>query len=477
MDITHSTVVLATLIVYKVVLIAIGALSSRKNKDKTDFYLGGRNLGPWVASLSASASSSSAWTLLGVSGAAYAWGVAAIWLFPACLGGFLINWLILAPHLRRHSHRTGALTVTETIAGPKGQRGRTALIGLASFIILFSLLFYVAAQFQGSGKTFQSAFGLSATHSLLLGSAIIVFYTMVGGFWAVSLTDALQGLVMAATAMCLPVAALIGVGGFSGLSDGVAGIAATQPAFASLTRDMAAPAAIGFIAGLLGIGLGYPGQPHVVNRFMALRGERELAHGRAIAISWAVIVYAGMILLGLCGRILYPELADQEMIFLHVANEMFNPIVGGVMIAGVLSATMSTADSQLLVAASAITHDLPHAKSANLLLYSRLTVLALSAGAVLTALFGSGEIFSKVLFAWTAMGAAFGPLLLTTTLKGPVRIDFAFAAMISGFVLSVAAYSFPETKGGWLERVLPFAVAFAFSYWGARAWSRDPRHV
>jgi len=466
MELDRSTVVLATLIVYKVVLIAIGVAASRRTKDQTDFFLAGRQMGPWVAALSASASSSSAWTLLGVSGAAYAWGLGALWLFPACVGGFLLNWFVLAPALRRYSHDRQALTATEVIAGPQGEPRRALLIYLASFIILFSLLFYVASQFQGSAKTFQSTFGMSETTSLLLGSAIIVFYTMIGGFWAVSLTDSLQGMVMAATAIILPVAALMAVGGPSELWTGLAAVDA--PGFASLTRNMAAPAAIGFIAGLLGIGLGYPGQPHVVNRFMALRAERDVARGRAISICWAIAVYAGMLALGLCGRVLFPELADKEMVFLEAANQLFHPAVAGVMIAAVLSAIMSTADSQLLVAASAITHDLPHFNPKNMLLFSRLVVLALSVGAVLTALYGTSEIFTRVLFAWTAMGAAFGPLLLVTVLKGPVKKAYALAAMLFGFVFSVTAYSFPQTRGTWVERMLPFAVAFALAYWGWR---------
>ena len=480
----HTTVVLITLIAYKIVLIGIGLYARGKNKNETDYYLGGRSLGPWVAALSASASSSSAWTLLGVSGAAYAWGLSAVWLFPACLGGFLINWFLIAPRLRRFSHETGVLTVTQALAGSREKPAYLKISALASAIILFSLLFYIASQFQGSAKTFQSTFGLSPNYSILLGSAIIIFYTMIGGFWAVSLTDALQGLVMALTALLLPAAALLAVGGPGLFWEGLGLVQA--PGFSSLIQNMSLPAGLGFILGLFGIGLGYPGQPHVVNRFMALRDEQSVRTGRLIAISWAVIVYAGMILLGLCGRILIPGLEDKETVFIELANALFSPVFAGVMVAAVLSATMSTADSQLLVAASSITSDLNWFRGKDPVFMSRVVVVLLSAGAVIVALFGGSEIFSKVLFAWTAMGAAFGPLLLVRLFRGPIPVAHTLWAMALGFGLSVIAYSFPEfvlqiggqtyslpSKGSWMERVVPFVISFGVAWAGARRVIRE----
>ena len=183
---TRETAILITLIVYKIVLLLIGFYASRKTKDGTDFFLGGRSLGPTVAALSASASSSSAWTLLGVSGAAYATGLAALWLFPACLGGFAINWFLLGPGLRRLSKEQDFLTTTEVLAGPRGTPHRVLVGRVASAMIVLSLATYVATQFQGAGKTFSEIFGLSSVHSILIGAGIVVLYTMMGGFWAVN---------------------------------------------------------------------------------------------------------------------------------------------------------------------------------------------------------------------------------------------------------------------------------------------------
>jgi len=461
---TRWQVILITLIVYKAVLVALGFWGQRRTRTGVDFFLGGRSLGPTVAAISASASSSSAWTLLGVSGAAYSWGLSALWLFPACVGGFCLNWFLLAPALRRISHETGALTVTEILAGPPGRPLGFLISATASAIILVSLGCYVATQFQAAGKAFNETFQLSRDSSILIGSGIVVLYTLLGGFWAVSLTDTLQGLMMAAAAILLPVAALVHVGGPAAFLEGLQGL--RVEGYLDLFQDAPLVGGIGFVAGTLGIGLGYPGQPHVVNRFMALRkGDEALRRAQHIAIAWAVIIYAGMILLGLAGRLIHHQLGDNEKILVRLTNDLFHPVVSGVILAAVLSAIMSTADSQLLVAASSVTHDLrPEGKpSGNLVTVSRITVLMLSAGAVVAALFVRETIFHWVLFAWSAMGCAFGPLLLVTVLKGPVPPIRSFIAMVLGFLLSVAAFFGPHldlaTKGGVFDRVLPFAVS------------------
>jgi len=466
-------VILITLIAYKIVLVALGVWGQRRTRDGVDFFLGGRRLGPVVAAVSASASSSSAWTLMGVSGAAYLGGLSAVWLFPACVGGFCLNWYGLAPHLRRLSHRTGALTMTDVIAGPPGRPFRDAIAVTASVIILVSLGCYVSSQFKAAGKTFNETFDLSMESSILIGSGIVVFYTLLGGFWAVSLTDTLQGMMMALAAVLLPVAALIHVGGPPGLIEGLGRV--EQEGFTNLFKNLPLFAGIGFVLGTLGIGLGYPGQPHVVNRFMALReGERAVRVARRVAVGWAVLIYAGMILLGLTGRVLYPKIGDNETIMVVVTSGLLPPVLAGVVLAAILSAIMSTADSQLLVASSSVTHDLKFGRESpeRLVRDSRIVVVLLSAGAVVAALYVQETIFRWVLFAWSAMGCAFGPLLLATALRGPVPPGRSLFAMLTGFGLSVAAYLGTKLgileAGGLYDRVIPFAVALLIVLWPAR---------
>ncbi|MEJ2521920.1 MAG: sodium/proline symporter [Gammaproteobacteria bacterium] len=463
---SRGEAILYTLVAYMLVLVAIGLWATRRTRDTGDFFLGGRRLGAWVAAISASASSSSAWTLLAVSGMAYLWGTPALWLFPATLTGFLINWLWVGPRLMEASRKSGAITLTEFLAGPDATTGwARRIVVLASVVVIFSFTFYVAAQFQAAGHAFAAAFDLRAETALLIGAGVVLVYTLLGGFWAVSVTDTLQGLLMAATALLLPLVAVAAVGGARSLADGLTALppAPDGPPAAGL-------ASVGFIAGTLGIGLGYPGQPHVVNRFMALRDSRALARGRVIAIAWAVVIYAGMLLLGLCARVLYPGLPEGEQVLFEVANRLFAPLAAGVMIAAVLSAIMSTADSQLLVAASSVSHDLPRTPREGLTL-SRLVVLAICVLAVIIALFAPQTIFTRVLFAWHALGAAFGPPLVVKLAGRHIEPGILFAAMAVGFAGTVGLYWLPDTPGDWAERLLPLAASLAICIAGSRSGS------
>ncbi len=460
-----TAALLATLVAYKLLLLGVGAWASRRNRDQADFFVGGRTLGPWVAAVSAAASSSSAWTLLGVSGAAYLWGMGALWFLPACLGGFALNWFGVAERLRRRSAESGAVTLTEFLAGDAVGRTRRWFVLAASWIVLLSLGVYVASQFKAAGTTFAEALDMEATTAVLVGAGIVLVYTMTGGFWAVSVTDLIQGLVMAVAAVVVPVVALAEVGGPAALLDG---LEALDPALLHPLRGLTGPAALGFAVGVLGIGLGYPGQPHVVNRFMALRGPREVRQGTAISLGWALVIYSGMLLAGWCGRVLFPGLEDREAVLLRLTSELFPPAAAGVLVAAVLSAIMSTADSQLLVCGSAAAYDLPAGGRSSRLRRSRLTVLLIGALAVLAALTVDETIFSSVLFAWSALGAAFGPLLLVRLWLGPVRPGFALAAVLTGFVVTVVWYSTPALKSRLYELVPAFTAAGLVALAGLR---------
>ncbi|MCB1282627.1 MAG: hypothetical protein KDB18_13980, partial [Salinibacterium sp.] len=353
---------------------------------------------------------------------------------------------------------------------------------LASSIVVVFFTIYVASQFDAAGTSLAESFrdtdlALDRRHAILIGAAIVLFYTLMGGFWAVSVTDTLQGLLMAATAFVLPLVALSAVGPmhfFEAMRN------VDQPGFTDLFADRGLAAGFGFVLGLLGIGLNYPGQPHVVNRFMALGGgDRELRRARRIAMTWAIVVYAGMILLGLCGRVILQPLASSEGVFIAVARETLHPVVAGIMIAAVLSAIMSTADSQLLVAASAVAHDLrePGAPATLGLFSSRMVVCGVSVSAVVVALFVDARIFEQVLFAFSAMGAAFGPLFVVRLFWGPVSGGHALASMFSGLALVVfaklvaPALQWPEFVLGdgaaVSERVVPLVVAFLIARRGA----------
>ncbi len=448
-----ETAVLLTLGAFLAVSVAIGAWSRRGVHGEQEFLLGGRRLGPLVAGISASATSSSAWTLLGVSSYAYLHGPAAIWLFPSCVGGFCINWFLLAPRLRRFAAARGALTISDLLAAdlaPAPARRIRRLVALLTFV---ALLAYISSQLQGAGKLFSQVFALPSTPAVLIGAAVVLVYCLLGGFLAISRNDTLQGLLMAATAVVLPVGALLAAGPGAALEPLLGGPGADW------FRGYEGPAAFGFVIGLLGIGLGYPGQPHVLGFLMAVRDEAALRAARRYAIAWALLVYAGMILLGLAARRLTLDVGgDAERVMLAAAEAVFPPVVVGLMLAAVLSAILSTVDSQLLVATGAATHDLGARPDLG---RSRLVMAAIAVAACGFALFGDPRIFTRVLSAWSAMGAGFGPLLLWLLWIGPVGARTRTVAILIGYGTSVVAYAFDETRNTWVERVLPFLLATA----------------
>ncbi len=463
-----ETALLITLCAYMLLMLGIGAWASKRSGSDSDFYLAGRGLGPWVAALSAAASSSSAWTLLGVSGAAFTYGLSAFWLLPACLSGFLLNWLVVARPLRRASVASGAVTVTEFLAEEAPPRLNRALVVSASLIVLLSLMVYVASQFQAAGKTFAETLEMDFRTAVLVGGAVVLLYTLSGGFWAASVTDMVQGLVMAAASLAVPAVALWQVGGLGAMADG---LAALDPKYVDLWRGNGGWTAVAFVVGTFGIGLGYPGQPHVVNRFMALRSEEDIRRGTAISLGWALVIYGGMLLTGWCGRVILDAVGDDEAMLLRLTTELFPPVVAGVIVAAVLSAIMSTADSQLLVCGSTASYDLPAKRpegDKRHVRLDRLAVLGLGGAAVAAAILLDSTIFDTVLFAWSGLGAAFGPLLLVRLSGRTVDPRWALAAMWSGFVLTLVWYNTPALKGIIYELVPSFTLSLAIAWTGSR---------
>ncbi len=464
---TSDATVIATLIAYKVVLLGIGLWACRRSRDQSEYFLGGRRIGAWVTSISSSASAASAWTLLGVSGFAFLEGPPAVWLCGGVILGYLINWFWAGPRLREMAERSGALTLTELLLGEGNDRLRRISRKAASLIILVSFVFYVAAQFQAAGNAFSQALGLEADMSIVLGATVILGYTLLGGFLAVSVTDTLQGLLMALVAVLLPAVALLALGQAEGLAQPLA----SPGAAFSLTPANGGIAALGFVVGCMSVGLAQPGQPHVVNRFMAARDQRAIRQGRVIAMVWIVLVLSGMTVLGIVGRTLFADLDNAENVLFEVADGLLPPVLSGLVIAAVLSAIMSTADSQLLAGAAAASRDwrLEFERRRTGLKSTYLVVTAITAGATLIALYAPEAIFSRVLFAWHALGASFAPLVAMAVLGRRVRPSFALAVLLCGFVFTVLLNWQENTPGDWAERLLPLILTMAIATCGSRS--------
>ena len=438
-------------------LLGIGWWARSRTSDNDSFFIGGRHLGSIVASMSYAAGSSSAWSILGVSGIAYSQGISAIWLLPGTLAGHVLAWFWLGRRLREAAHAGRWVTLNDLVVQGVAGRERRRLLSIAAAIIACSFLFYVAAQLQGAANTFAEVFGLTEVVALLLGASVVLVYTMLGGFWAVSVTDALQGILMLFAALVLPIVALDAVGGIAGLSDGLEAYASVEQL--SLTGGNQGLLAAGFMLGLLSIGFGPLGQPHLLNRIMALRDRSSLETARVVALVWFVVVLGGMFIAGLCAHELLATVTvkDPERLFFQLTDQLLPPVLAGILIAAVLAAIMSTADSQLLVAASAVSHDLLKRGS---LATSRFVVGVIGVLAVIVALVLPEAIFTRVLFAWNALGAAFGPIVIARLLHWSPPAASVGWAMSLGFGLTVVLYLAPDTPGDIAERAVPFLVAF-----------------
>ncbi len=446
------TTVLITLVVYQSLLLGLGWWARRRSATTEGYFIGSRRLGPWVTAFSYAAGSSSAWSILGVSGIAFSQGLSALWLLPGTLTGHLVVWFWMAPRLQRLSHRHSFVTLTDVLAMDLTSRWARVTAATAAVVILFSFTFYIAAQFQGAANTFTATFDINFVAALLVGASVVLIYTLWGGFWAVSITDAVQAGLMLFASVLLPVVALIEVGGFGGLMT-----ASSDGPFWQWLGGHAGWYGLGFFLGMVSIGFGPLGQPHLLNRLMAMRSVHEIALARRVALSWFVVVLSGMFVLGLCGHVLLAQQADPEQVFFVLADELLPALLMGVLVAAVLSAIMSTADSQLLVAGAAIHHDLSRGRGAQSA--SRWAVTGVAVAAVSLALWLPESIFARVLFAWNALGAAFGPVVVARLLGWQLRDASVPLSMALGFGLTVVFYSLPNGPGDLWERAIPFVVA------------------
>ena len=436
---THTTVILITLIAYKLILIGIGVWASRRVHSATDFLLGGRQLGPWVAGLSYAASTSSAWVLLGYSGFVYAFGLGALWMVPGIWSGYVIMWLCFGPRVREESARNGWVTPTEFISANLDRQAAARIAALAAALIGFCFIFYIAAQFAAAATAFTTNFAMGDAESLLLGAGIVLIYCLLGGFWAASVTDTLQAIIMMMVAVLVPAIAVVEAGGPARI---LADVQAIGGDFASLTGGFGGFVFLGMVLGFAGIGLGTLGQPQLLSRLMAVKGDRERKLGFLIAIGWGVTVYIGMSWMALAARSLVPELPSGEQIFYLLAETLLPPVLAGIVIAAILSAVMSTVDSLLLAASAAVSHDLRLSERTGVseLAMSRIVMTTIVVGAVTLALVLPDTIFNRVLFAWNALGAAFGPLIIARVMGREPPAHARFWSIVAGFGLTVVFY-------------------------------------
>lgn len=442
-------------ILYLLGMIVIGWIAYRRTHNLPDYILGGRRLGRWVAALSAGASDMSGWLLLGLPGYAYAAGLEASWLVVGLLAGTWLNWSLVARRLRVYSEVAGnALTMPEFFEQRFGDRSHLLRIIAACFILLF-FLFYASSGLVAGGKLFETVFGLPYHWAVVAGASTILVYTFMGGFLAVSWTDLAQGLLMAAALLVVPVMAITATGGWSAT---MAGISEQNPALLSPVTGLDGHR-IGVFAAisLLGWGLGYFGQPHILARFKAIRTADEIAPARRIAVGWTTLTLIGGTLVGLAAiRYLEPTLegADTEKVFMLLVNALFHPLIAGLLLAAILAAIMSTADSQLLVSSAVLSEDFykallrPSASQRELVAIGRAAVIAIALGAGGLAMNPESKVLDLVAYAWAGFGAAFGPTLILSLYWSRMNRAGALAGIVVGGLCVVVWKQLKNGSGG-----------------------------
>ena len=427
---TAQLMICLAIAVYLIAMLGVGVWFAKKNNSVDDFYLGGRKLGPFVTAMSAEASDMSSWLLMGLPGVAYLSGLAeASWTAIGLAVGTYLNWLIVARRIRRYSNHLDAITVPQFFSKRWGD-DRNLLSAIAAVVIIIFFIPYLASGFSACGKLFASLFGTSYVTAMLISAAVIVIYTVMGGFLAASFTDLIQSIIMT---VALIVVLSFGVAQAGGL-DAVMDNARSLAGYLSLTQihDAVTGGASSYslltICSLLAWGLGYFGMPHILLRFMAIEEEKKLALSRRVATVWVVISMGVAIFIGVVGNGMtkagaMEQLADSETIIVQIASlishyGVFAALIAGVILAGILAATMSTADSQMLAASSSVSQNLLveffHLKitGRKSVVVARSTMVVIALVAAFLARDPNSSVFRVVSFAWAGFGAAFGPVVL-----------------------------------------------------------------
>ncbi|BDX06205.1 sodium/proline symporter PutP [Planctobacterium marinum] len=428
---------LLALAIYFTAMLAIGLFAFKTNDASVSgFLLGGRKVGPAVTALSAGASDMSGWMLMGLPGAMYISGLASSWIGVGLLIGAWCNYTFVAPRLRTYTEVTNSLTIPDFLESRFKDNTRLLRIISAVVIIIFFAI-YTSSGVVGGGKLFESAFELPYELGLYITAGIVVVYTLFGGYLAVSMTDFVQGCIMFVALIMVPVVAIFQLGGISETGTIIEQVNAE--AF-NLVNGVSAIAIVSSMAW----GLGYFGQPHIIVRFMAISGVKELKVARKIGMSWMLVTLIGALSVGLTGLAYVQQmqlsLSDPETIFILLSNTLFHPFISGFLLAAILAAIMSTISSQLLVTSSSLATDLYHefidrqAPQNKVLLVSRISIFLVAALAIYIAHDRDSSILSLVSNAWAGFGASFGPLILFSLFWKHTTRAGAIAGMLTGAI-------------------------------------------
>lgn len=482
--------IMITMIAYMAIVIIIGiAFAKKANKNTDSYFLGGRTLGPWVTAMSAEASDMSGWLLMGLPGVAYWCGIAdAAWTAIGLALGTYVNWLITSKRLRRYSEKANAITLPEFFSNRFHEKSKIIMTVAALFILIFFTV-YAASCLVTCGKLFSTLFGFDYVPMMIAGAVFVLIYTIIGGFLAESASDFMQAIVMVIALIVIVVTGTVAAGGLDAVVDNAKSIPGFFEFFgiANPVTDAngvqqslngqplfgeAGTYGVLSVVSCLAWGLGYFGMPQVLLRFMAIRSEKELKSSRRIATVWCLISLVIAVFIGVIGRALYPTAlttsSEAENVFILLATNLLQAVLAGLVMAGILAATISSSDSYLLIAASAFSKNifqgLIHKKASDkqVLVISRITLLAITGVAIIIALDENSVIFNIVSFAWAGFGATFGPLMLMSLFWKRISRWGAIAGMIGGGVM-VFVWNLAIRPLGGIWDVYELLPAFIFS--------------
>ncbi|MDA1778450.1 sodium/proline symporter PutP [Bacillus cereus group sp. BY9-3LC] len=451
--------IMVSLAIYMAGMLYIGYWSYKKTSDLSDYMLGGRGLGPAVTALSAGASDMSGWMLMGLPGAMYATGLSSVWIAIGLLIGAYANYLILAPRLRTYTEvANDSITIPDFLENRF--KDRTKILRFVSaIVILVFFTFYASAGLVSGGRLFENSFNLDYKIGLFVTVGVVVAYTLLGGFLAVSWTDFVQGCIMFIALVLVPIVAFTDVGGVTETFNTIKQVDASH-------LDMFKGTTVLGIISFLAWGLGYFGQPHIIVRFMAITSIKDLKTSRRIGIGWMAISIIGAMLTGLVGIAYYAKnnetLQDPEMVFVTFSNILFHPYITGFLLSAILASIMSSISSQLLVISSAVTEDFyktffrRNASDKELVFIGRLSVLVVAMIAVVLAYHPSDTILTLVGYAWAGFGSAFGPAILLSLYWKRTNKWGVLAGMIVGAIVVITLVQIPILKATMYEMVPGF---------------------
>jgi len=443
------------LVLYILGMLSIGYYFYKKNQSVDDYFLGGRSMNPYVTALSAQASDMSGWLLLGFPGAVYAGGFNAMWIGIGLAVGTYLNWQITAKRLRRYTEVVDAITLSDYFENRFHDNSHALRIVSALAILVFFTI-YVSSGLVAGGLLFESLLGINFKIAVVLAVVIVGIYTFLGGYFAVCWTDFFQGSLMLIALIVTPLVVVAALGGgFGGLWNTIGDInpdllnagELVNYNFAEKVMWTSGPQpgdGINFIGliSLLAWGLGYFGMPHIIVRFMGIKSAREIPVARFVGVTWVALSLIGATLVGIIGIAALDPLSNPETVFLDLINKYFNPWIAGIFMAAILAAIMSTIDSQLLVASSALAEDFyksffkPDASEKQLLVASRITVVIITVLGFILALTG-GSVMDIVSYAWAGLGASFGPAILFSLFWKKTSRNGVLAGIITGGVVVV----------------------------------------